>query len=63
MAAVRGRNDTLYAYLFLAPFLLAFVVFLGWPIVYSLWLSFHKTSVFTDWYNIFGDMEWAGLDN
>ena len=63
MAAVRGRNDTLYAYLFLAPFLAAFAVFLGWPILYSLWLSFHKTSVFTDWYNIFGDMEWAGLDN
>lgn len=63
MAAVRGRNETLYAYLFLAPFLVAFAVFLGYPILYSLWLSLHKTSVFTNWYDIFGDMEWAGLEN
>ncbi len=63
MASVRNRNETLIAYVFLAPFLLAFVVFLGYPILYSLWLSFHKTTVFTDWFNIFGDMEWAGLSN
>ena len=63
MASVRNRNETLTAYIFLAPFLLAFVVFLGYPIVYSLFLSFHKTTVFTDWFNIFGDMEWAGLSN
>jgi ABC-type sugar transport system permease subunit len=63
MAAVRSRNEALFGYLFLAPFLLAFVVFLGYPIVYSLFLSFHRTTAFTDWYNVFGDMEWAGLDN
>lgn len=63
MASVRNRNETLIAYVFLAPFLLAFAVFLGYPILYSLWLSFHKTTVFTDWFNIFGDMEWAGLSN
>jgi ABC-type sugar transport system permease subunit len=63
MAGVRSRHETRSAYLFLAPFLLAFIVFLGYPIVYSLFLSFHKTTVFTDWYNIFGDMEWAGLEN
>lgn len=63
MAAVRSRHETLYAYLFLSPFLVAFLVFLGYPILYSLYLSFHKTTIFTDWYNIFGDMEWAGLSN
>src|SRR3954468_1734349 len=63
MASVRNRNETLTAYIFLAPFLTAFVVFLAYPILYSLYLSFHKTTVFTDWYNIFGDMEWAGLSN
>lgn len=63
MASVRNRNDTLIAYLFLAPFLIAFAVFLGYPILYSLYLSFHQTTVFTDWFNIFGDMRWAGLAN
>lgn len=63
MASVRNRNETLIAYLFLAPFLIAFVVFLGYPIVYSLYLSFHQTTVFTDWFNIFGDMRWAGFGN
>src|SRR4051794_21150585 len=63
MASVGSKNETLTAYLFLAPFLIAFVVFLGYPILYSLFLSFHKTTVFTDWFNIFGDMKWAGLSN
>lgn len=63
MASVRNRNETLIAYLFLAPFLIAFVVFLGYPIVYSLYLSFHETTVFTDWFNIFGDMRWTGFGN
>lgn len=63
MASVRNRNETLIAYLFLAPFLLAFVVFLGYPIVYSLYLSFHETTVFTDWFNVFGDMRWTGFGN
>lgn len=63
MASVRNRNETLIAYLFLAPFLIAFVVFLGYPIVYSLYLSFHQTTVFTDWFNIFGDMRWTGFGN
>jgi multiple sugar transport system permease protein len=63
MATVRSKHETLTAYLFLAPFLIAFAVFLGYPIVYSFYLSLHKTTVFTDWYNIFGDMRWAGLEN
>jgi multiple sugar transport system permease protein len=63
MAAVRSRHESLVGYLFLSPFLVAFLVFLGYPILYSLFLSFHKTTVFTDWYNIFGDMKWAGLSN
>jgi multiple sugar transport system permease protein len=60
---VRNRRETVTAYLFLAPFLVAFCVFLGYPILYSLWLSLHKTTVYTDWFNVFGDMEWAGLSN
>lgn len=63
MAAVRSKRETLIAYLYLSPFLLTFVVFLGYPILYSFILSFHKTTVFTDWFNVFGDMEWTGLGN
>lgn len=63
MPAVRSRNETLTAYLFLAPFLVTFVVFLGYPILYSLYLSLHTTTVFTDWYDVFGDMKWAGFAN
>jgi ABC-type sugar transport system permease subunit len=39
------------------------VVFLAYPILYSFYLSFHKTTVFTDLFNVFGDMEWAGFEN
>ena len=63
MATVRGKRETLIAYAYLAPFLAAFVVFLGYPILYSLYLSFHTITVFTNWFDIFGDMEWAGLSN
>lgn len=63
MASVRQKNETLVAYLYLAPFLLLFAVFLGYPLVYSLWLSFHETTVFTNWFDVFGDMRWTGLGN
>lgn len=50
-------RETVVSYMFLAPFLTVFTVFLAWPVIYSLYLSFHKVSVFTDWYNVFGDMK------
>ena len=49
-------RDTIVSYLFLAPFLVVFLVFLAWPVVYSLYLSLHKVTIFTNWYNVFGDM-------
>ena len=63
MASVRQKNETLIAYIYLAPFLIFFLVFLGYPLVYSLWLSFHETTIFTNWFDVFGDMKWAGLAN
>lgn len=56
-------HETLISYLFLAPFLAVFIIFLGYPMIYSLYLSFRSTTFSTDWYNIFGSMEYIGLAN
>lgn len=57
------QRETLVAYSLLAPFLFIFFVFLVYPVFYSFILSFYKTSLYTDWYNVFGDMTFAGLEN
>ncbi len=59
----RKTADTVVAYMFLSPFLVVFVVFLGWPVFYSFWLSLHKTTIYSDWYAVFSDMKWVGLEN
>jgi multiple sugar transport system permease protein len=41
---------------FLAPAMILFSVFVLWPIVQSIWISFHEWSGF-------GPMSWIGLDN
>lgn len=56
-------RDTLVSYIFLAPFLVIFLVFLGYPAIYSLYLSFRTNSFSADWYNIFGSMQYVGLQN
>ncbi|KAF0249446.1 MAG: carbohydrate ABC transporter membrane protein 1 CUT1 family [bacterium] len=56
-------RETLVSYLFLAPFLAVFIIFLGYPMIYSLYLSFRSTTFSTDWYNIFNSMEYVGLAN
>ena len=48
---------------FVLPFLLVFIVFIGYPLFYSLWISLHRVTLFSDFYNIFGTMEFVGLDN
>ena len=52
--------ENLKAYLFLAPFLLVFAVFLGYPFVYSFWLSFREASTYCDWYLVIDDMSYVG---
>lgn len=47
---------TLAPVYFLAPALILFSVFVLWPIVQSIWISFHQWSGF-------GPMTWVGLDN
>ncbi|MFH2085107.1 MAG: ABC transporter permease, partial [Candidatus Omnitrophota bacterium] len=59
----RKTHDNLTAYLFLAPFLVVFFVFLAYPVVYSLVLSLHKVSWTTNLYNVFSDMKYVGVEN
>lgn len=56
-------RENLTAYLFLAPFLIVFFVFLGYPVFYSFWLSFRKSTIYIDWYQVFSEMEYAGIEN
>ncbi len=37
----RGRRSTLTAYLFLAPFLILFAVFVVYPAIWGIWISLH----------------------
>ncbi len=55
------RQEIMTGYLFIAPFMLVFLVFLGFPILYSFYLSLHETSIYSDWYNIFADMNFVGF--
>lgn len=47
---------TLAPVYFLAPAMILFTVFVLWPIVQSIWISFHEWSGF-------GEMTWVGLEN
>ncbi|MFJ2608442.1 carbohydrate ABC transporter permease [Streptomyces sp. NPDC091279] len=50
------RGDGRLAAVFLAPALLGFVVFLLWPTLRGVWLSFTR-------FNLLTPAEWVGLDN
>lgn len=52
--------ENLTSYGFILPFLVIFVVFLGYPVFYSLYLSFHKV---TSLFDVFGGMKFVGLRN
>lgn len=56
-------RENIISYLFLAPFLAVFFVFLGYPVIYSFWLSFRDSTVYINWYQVFTDMEYVGLSN
>ncbi|MCS6886549.1 MAG: sugar ABC transporter permease [Acidobacteriota bacterium] len=56
-------RESVVSYLFLAPFLTVFVVFLGYPALYSLYISFRTAPFSADWYNVFGSMQYVGLAN
>ncbi|HLU36126.1 MAG TPA: sugar ABC transporter permease, partial [Thermomicrobiales bacterium] len=50
------RKNLLLGLLFISPWIIGFVVFLAYPIYYTLQLSFTQ-------YGGFGDPVWIGLDN
>jgi multiple sugar transport system permease protein len=51
------RRRTGIAYLFLAPFLILFGIFVLWPAIYGLWISLH------DWNPLVPLQPWVGLQN
>jgi multiple sugar transport system permease protein len=51
------RRRTGIAYLFLAPFLILFSIFVLWPAIYGLWISLH------DWNPLVPLQPWVGLQN
>ncbi|MGI9256014.1 MAG: carbohydrate ABC transporter permease [Salinispira sp.] len=53
---LQGLQFTLAPVYFLAPAFILFTVFVIWPIIQSIWISFHS-------WNGFGDMTWRGLQN
>jgi multiple sugar transport system permease protein len=55
----KGR-DNLVAFLFLAPFLITFGVFLAYPLFYSFYLSLNKV---TRLVNVFENLSFVGLQN
>ncbi len=60
-ASLRKWNENLSAFFFIAPFLIVFAVFLGYPVIYSFFISLHETTIYSNWYDKFSDMNWCGL--
>lgn len=56
-------RDDLHALIFLAPFLVVFGVFIGYPLIYSIWISLHEVTIYSDFYDLFGTMNYVGLEN
>lgn len=50
------RREAIDGYLFIAPWLIGFIVFVSGPMIGAFWLSF------MDW-DLFSDPEWVGLEN
>lgn len=48
---------------FLLPFTVIFVIFLFFPALYSIYLSFRKASLYSDLTNIFTTMKYVGFQN
>ncbi len=49
-------QDRKIAYLFISPYLLHFIFFIGFPLVFSIILVFHK-------WDIISPMQWTGMNN
>lgn len=58
-----GPSDTLWGWLFIAPFLFVAAVFLVFPVGYSFYLSLRETGLYASWFDEFGGMKFVGLGN
>ncbi len=56
-------RETVISYLFLAPFMIIFGIFLLYPVFYSFYLSFRTVAPTTDLFNVFVDMKFVGFKN
>ena len=54
---IRSHEEARFAWLSLTPALLFFAVFVGFPVLYSFYLSFH------DWNMMSPQPAWVGLEN
>lgn len=56
-AGPTAREDMISGYLFIAPALIVLILFVFWPIIQIVWLSFHEWSVITP------ERPWVGMGN
>lgn len=56
-------RDVLWGLFFILPFITVAIVFLFFPIVYSFYLSFRETTLYSNWFDQFSDMQFVGLGN
>lgn len=54
-------RDNLTSYAFLAPFLVIFLVFLAYPVLYSVYLAVHEPPA--DSFEVFSNLRFVGLSN
>lgn len=51
------------AFPYILPFMFIFLVFVAYPVLYSLWISLHQVTIYSDFYDLFGTMQFVGLGN
>ncbi len=53
-------REQVESYIYIGPFLLIFVLFIGFPFIYAFFLSFHRVTTLQD---VFGGLEFVGFRN
>ncbi len=53
-------REQISSYIYISPFLIIFLVFIGFPFLYAFYLSFHQVTSLRD---VFGGLQFVGLKN
>ncbi len=53
-------KEQISSYIYIGPFLLIFLIFIGFPFVYAFFLSFHQVTSLSD---VFGGLKFVGFQN